>query len=171
MTTAAAPVYSFKISRSRIRQGFVVGGLSILIGIWASVFGQQAADHSGWIALFLVFIGLGAIGHAVYRLRDGQPRLIIDARGVWFAEWDLPAVPWDQIVEIYQTGMRLRAFVTLQMRDQDAYFASLPGTERHRIRLGKLIKQGFFLIPQGAVEATPQEIETAIRAARAHYLS
>ena len=168
--SADHPVFRFRISPSRIRQGFIVGLLTILVGVWASIYGHQATDNSGWIALFLVFIGLGAIAHAVYRLRDGRPRLVIDQSGIWFAEWDLPVLPWDQVVEVYQTGVRMRAFVALQLRDQNAYFASVPTAERHRIKMGKLVKPGFLLVPQGAVDASLKDIEEAVRAARSHYL-
>ena len=73
------------------------------------------------------------------------------------------------MVDCYQKGIRMQAFVVVQLRDQDTFFAALPAAARRRVKFGKLIKSGSVLIPQGAVDASLKDIERAIHTARERY--
>ena len=123
------------------------------------------------VGLVLIAIGLGALAHAFHQARDRSPRLVIDRAGVWFKEWELPVLPWDQVFDVYQKGIKLRPYVIVLLRDQNQYFASLPPRERQRVKFSRLIKPGLLLIPAGAVEATLPEIETAIKRGRERFAS
>lgn len=151
----------FEASGGRAKHGLILAGLLAAIGLWILLFGAGTVeDHqfSGGLALALA----AAVGGAVWwQAFQGGVRLRIDRNGVWFKDWGL-AVPWPRIEDVYQSGTRLQPFVTLRLRDPEAFLDGLSTAEAKALRGNRLWKRPELKIPGGAVEASQREIEDAI---------
>jgi hypothetical protein len=73
-------------------------------------------------------------------------------------------VPWAAFDDVYTSGTRVQAFVTLHLRDPDGFLAGLPEAERKALRGNRLMKVPELRIPHGALDATLDEIVTAVKA-------
>ena len=154
-------VREFQPSTGRTKHGLILAGLLAAIGLWILLFGAETVeDHqlTGGLALALA-AAVG--GSAWWQTHRGGVRLRIDGDGVWFKDWGL-AVPWLRIEDVYQSGTRLQPFVTLRLRDPEAFLSRLPAAEAKALRGNRLWKPPELKIPGGAVEASQREIEDAI---------
>lgn len=154
-------VREFHASAAKTRHGLILAGLLAAIGIWILLFGGATVeDHrlTGGLALGLA----AAVGGTVWwKARGGGALLRVDNEGVWFKDWGL-AVPWQSIEDVYQSGTRLQPFVTLRLRDPEAFLAGLSASEAKALRGNRLWKRPELKIPSGAVAASQREIEDAI---------
>ena len=151
----------FQVGRSKSRHGFVIGGLFAIIGVaMVLLAGEQVAERHLIGALMLV-LGTSIGIHAWRTGRTRGVHLRIDAAGVYFREWGA-TVPWSEIADVYQSGSRLQPFVTLQVRDAERFLAGLSEADAHELRRSRLWKPPELRIPYSAIEATRDEILTAI---------
>lgn len=89
--------------------------------------------------------------------------MTIDDRGIWYRDWDLPAVPWRHVSGTWITGIRLRPLLRVDLRDAESFFATLDGATRRKSRGNVLIKDDHLLIPGNAIERPISMIAALIR--------
>lgn len=155
------PVQEFRIGRSKARHGMVIAAVCIAVGAAILLFvGDSVADRQ-WIGGLLMAFGLAVAVHAWRTGRTPGAHLRVDADGVYFREWGV-AVPWGEISDVYQSGSRLQPFVTIRVRDPARLTAALPQAEARRLARNRLWKPPELRIPYSAVEASREEILTAI---------
>ncbi len=161
----------YPLARARVLHGCVLAAFLAVLGLVLTFLGNPADTGGPWSAGLLLALSCLVLIHLyrVYRNRDD--RLIIGRRGVWYYEWNHAPVPWAQIADVFQRGGRVQSHLAIQLRDADAFAASLPEAERRHVTAGRLAKNGLLLIPNNAVEASLGEIVQAIREGRRHYLS
>jgi len=95
--------------------------------------------------------------------RDTSARMVLDDEGIWFRDWAIGPVPWAAFDDAYTSGSRLQAFVSLHLRDLVGFLASLPEAERKALRANRLARLPELRIPHGAVDASLDEVLTAIK--------
>ncbi len=157
----------FGVAKSKVRHGLIIGiGLAAL-GSYTLLFPGERVSDRVWMGPLTIALGLGIALYA-WRLGAAGVQLRIDARGVWFKDWEL-TLPWQALSDIYQTGTRLQPFVTLRIADPESFAASLSEAEARALRGNRLWKPPDLRIPNGAVGATIPEISEALLAARRIY--
>lgn len=155
----------FAAAPQRRHNGFIIAALLALLGLWLLVLAPAGIPDRqliGGVALAL------AAGMIVYTLRS-QPegaRLRIDSDGVWFDEWGL-TVPWSLVLEIGTTGSRIQAYISLRLIDAEGFVATLPESERDKLKGNRLFKVPEFRIPNAALDAPMDEVLASLRNAKA----
>jgi hypothetical protein len=162
------PVREFAASRSRTQHGYLIGGLCALLGL-ALLFlaGEQIPDRHLLGAVVLA-LAAGIAWHAWRSGGQAGVHLRIDQNGVALRDWGT-RIAWTQIKDIYQSGSRLQPFITLEVRDPEAFLASLPPDEARALRGNRLWRTPELRIPFNAIEAPRDEILEALEAGMAHY--
>jgi hypothetical protein len=156
------PVQEFQIGRSKVRHGFVIAAIGILVGAATLLFADESVADSDWIGAVLVVMGIVVGVHAWRTGRTPGAHLRVDAAGVYFREWGA-TVPWSEIADVYQSGSRLQPFITLRIGDPERLLAGLPQEEARSLRRNRLWKAPELRIPYSAVEASRDEILAAIQ--------
>lgn len=159
---AAPEPVTFARSRSRSAQGFVLSGAMLVAGLVTLLLSGDHGESYLWSGLLLVAASLAVLVQALRTARDTAPWLVLDERGLWYKEWELPPVPWSEIDDHYQTGSRLQAFLAIALRDQEAYFAALAERGGKAVRFGRLIRPGLLLIPANTLDGDFRQIQDAI---------
>ena len=153
----------FQVAAAKTKHGLILGSLLIVIGLGVLVFGGGSVEGhvaTGGLALLL---GLGVAAYVLWTGRRAGPQLRVDETGVWFKDWGL-RVPWRDIEDAYQSGTRLQPFVTLRLRDPEAFLAGLGAGEAKALLGNRLWKAPELKIPNTAVEASQREVLDAVLA-------
>ena len=153
----------FQAGRSRTRHGLVIGTVCAAFGLALLLFAGEGVADRQMLGSLLLALGAGVALYAWYTGQQAGTQLRIDEHGVWLREWGL-TVPWAAIEDVYQTGSRLQLFITIKLRDAEAFLASLSRDEARALRANRLWKDPELRIPYNAVEATRDEMLDAIRA-------
>ncbi len=154
----------FRASRTRIQHGILIGVVLALIGLGTLLFAGpsvQDAELVGGVALVLSAVVLFAV---LRNARDASARMVLDAAGIWFRDWEIGLVPWAAVDDAYTSGSRLQAFVALHLRDPEGLLAGLPEAERKALRGNRLYRSPELRIPHGALDAPLDEVLAAIKA-------
>ena len=161
----------YPLARARLVHGGVLAAFLAVLGLVMIFLGSPEDTGGLWSAVLPLALS-GVVLFFLHRAsRNRLDRLIIDRHGVWYHEWNHGPVPWTQIADVFQRGGRVQSHLAIQLRDTDAFAASLPEAEGRRVKTGRLAKNGLLLIPNNAVEATLGEIARVIEEGRRHYLS
>ncbi|MEM7225563.1 MAG: hypothetical protein AAF495_21475 [Pseudomonadota bacterium] len=160
----AGDAVSIGRSRSRLAQGFVLGGALLVASLIVVLLAGTEDRGTLWAVGLLVVFGLVVLVQALRAALDPAPWLVIDRQGVWYKEWGLPPVPWAEIEKHYQTGSRLQAYLALALRDQESYFAALAQDRGTKVRFGRLIRPKLLLIPANTLDASFRQIQDAMSA-------
>ncbi len=158
----------YPLAKSRVHHSGVLATFLAAVGL-VMLFAGQEVEGGPWSGALLLALALVVLANTYRIVRDKRPRLVIDQRGVWYHDWGVPPLPYDQITDVYQEGSKVRGFLALRLADSEAFFAGLPEHDREGARRGRLFKENRFLIPNNAVEAPLGEIERAVMEARRHF--
>ena len=153
----------FQVAAAKTKHGLILGSLLLAIGLGILLFGAGRVEGhiaSGGLALLL---GLGVVAYTLWSRRQAGPQLRIDEAGVWFRDWGV-CVPWRELEDAYQSGTRLQPFVTLRLRDPQAFLAGLDPKEAKTLRGNRLWKAPELKIPNAAVEASQRDVLEAVLA-------
>ncbi len=151
----------FQVAAAKTKHGLILAGLLLVVGLGILLFGADRVEGhlaTGGLALLL---GLGVVAYTLRARRQAGPQLRIDKAGVWFRDWGL-CVPWRDIEDVYQTGTRLQPFVTLRLRDPQAFLVGLDPQDAKALRGNRLWKAPELKIPNAAVEASQREVLEAV---------
>lgn len=162
------PAREFAASSSKTRHGYVIGAVAVASGLVVLFVGGEQNSERYWLGPLVLALGAAVAWHA---WRSGGPagaNLRIDRDGVSFREWGV-RLPWSQLADVYQTGSRLQPFITLELRDPEAFIASLSPDEARALSGNRLWKTPELRIPYNSLEASRDEVLDALRAAMAHY--
>lgn len=165
---SALPAREFAASRSKTRHGYVIGAIAAVLGLAVLFVGGEQIPDRHWLGPLLLALGAGIAWHAWRSGGAAGAHLRIDREGVSFREWGV-RLPWSQLADVYQTGSRLQPFITLELRDPEAFIASLSPDEVRVLRGNRLWKTPQLRIPYNSVEASRDEVLDALRAGMAHY--
>jgi hypothetical protein len=153
----------FHSSRSRVQHGILLSALLALVGVWALLFAGPSvrdAEMVGGVALAMSAV----MAFVVLRnTRDTSARMVLEGDGIWFRDWQIGLVPWAAFDDVYTSGTRMQAFVSLHLRDPDGFLAGLTEAERKALRGNRLMKMPELRIPHGALNASFDEILAAIK--------
>ena len=161
----------YPLARARLVHGCILAAFLAVLALALIFLGNPADTGGSWTAALLMALSCAVLAYLYRAFRHREDRLIIDRRGVWYYEWNHAPVPWTQIADVFQRGGRVQSHLAIQLRDADAFAASLPEAEGHRVTTGRLAKNGLLLIPNNAVEATLGDIAQVIQEGRRHYKS
>ncbi len=133
-----------------------------MTGLGTVLFGDgHVRDHEsiaavcGALAVAVLLVSRGA--------RSRGTAMTIDDAGLWYRDWDLPAVPWRHVSGARIGGVRLRPLLRVDLRDAESFFAALDGAARRKSHGNALVKGDHLLIPGNAVEESISEIAVLIR--------
>ena len=160
----------YPLARARLVHGSVLAAFLIVLALRFGNLRQPGRYRRALERSFPARPFLCGPDSSLPQLPPAGDRLIIDRRGVWYAEWNHAPVPWTQIADVFQRGGRVQSHLAIQLRDADAFAASLPEAEGRRVMTGRLAKNGLLLIPNNAVEATLGDIAQAIQEGQRQYL-
>ncbi len=153
----------FQVAAAKTKHGLILAGLLLVIGLGVLLFGAGRVEGhlvTGGLALLL---GLGVVVYTLRARRQAGPQLRVDEAGVWFRDWGV-CVPWHEIEDAYQSGTRLQPFVTLRLRDPQAFLAGLGAEDVKALHGNRLWKAPELKIPNAVVEASQREILDAVLA-------
>lgn len=154
--------YSFRIAKSRIQHGFLLAAVLAAIGLAALFLADPAVTGGPLVGLFNLCLAAGVAFYNWRLVRDPQPRLLIDAQGIWFRDWALDPIPWAQVADTLQQGGRIQAFFCIRLRDAEALLAALPQDRRAAVARNRLIRPPLLMIPAHSVEADFPTLRAAI---------
>ena len=161
---AADRKHEYRVSRTRLQQGYLLGGVLIAIGLVIFLIGQQAVPDATLIAIGHVVVGGGVVGYGVYLSRDPRPRLVLDADGIWFRDWNTRPIPWEQIRGVSTSGSRMSSFICIEVRDEQTLLHIIPSGDRQKFKSNRLVRLPKLFIPNNSVDATFTELAGAIKA-------
>jgi hypothetical protein len=159
----------YRISRTKLQQGYLLGGFLMVIGLIVFLIGQQVVPDATLIAIGHVVVGVGVIGYSLHLARDPRPRLVLDADGVWYRDWNTRPIPWEQIRGVTTSGSRMSSFVCIELRDERTLMHIIPPTDRQKFKSNRLVRLPKLFIPNNSVDATFNELVDAIKAGLAHF--
>ncbi len=154
--------HAFGVSRSRRLHASIIAGLLAAIGLGTMAFGDGHVRDHELIAAVCWVLAAGAL----YVSRGAWSRgtaMIVGDTGLWYRDWGLPAVPWRHVAGARAVGIRLRPLLRVDLRDAEAFFATLDSAARRRSRGNALIKGDHLLVPNNAVEKPVAELAVLIR--------
>lgn len=154
----------FRASRIRVQHGILLGAVLALIGLGTLLFAGTAvrdADLVGGVVLVLSAVMLAVTWR---NARDARARMVLGSDGIWFRDWNIHPVPWAVFDDAYTSGSRLQAFVALHLHDSDGFLAGLPEAERKSLSANRLARMPELRIPHGTLDASLDEVLTAIQA-------
>lgn len=160
---------TYKISRTKLQQGFLLGGVLAIIGIVILVVGRQVIPDAILIGIGHIVVGGGVIGWCNYLTRDTRPRLVLDADGVWYRDWKTRPIPWQQIRGVSTTGSRMSSFVCIEVRDEQTLLHIIPEGDRQKFKSNRLVRLPKLFIPNNSVDAPFNELVDAIKAGLTHF--
>jgi hypothetical protein len=155
-------LYSFGIAKSRIQHGFLLAAVLGAIGVWALFLADPGTTGGPLLGLVNLCLAASVALYNWRQLRDRQPRLVIDDIGVWYRDWDLDPVRWQDIADHLQMGGRLQAFFCLRLRDPDGFLSRLPPDRRAKMDKNPLIQAPLLKIPAHSVDADFSTIREAV---------
>jgi hypothetical protein len=152
-----------KAGLGRLRNGLVVGAVSVSIGIWVLIFADEAIQQRELTAAILIAVGLAFTGWTYVKIRHGGPLMVISDEGLWFRDWGDVTVPWRFVDKVYARGGRLRRFICVEVNDREKLLSALPANESEKLRRGgPFVKLPVLLIPYGSVEGAPEDLAEAL---------
>ncbi len=152
-------------ARTRAQHGMLLSAVLAVIGLASLLIAGPAvpdADLAGAVALLL---SLGVLIVVLRGARDRRPRLVLDQSGVWFRDWEIETVSWAAVRGAYTGGSRVQAYITLRLRDPERFLEDLPEAARARLNSNRLFRRPDLRIPNGAVDASLDEVLAVIRSA------
>jgi len=159
----------YRISRTKLQQGYLLGGFLMVIGVIVFFIGQQIIPDATLIAIGHVVVGGGVIGYSVRLARDPRPRLVLDADGVWYRDWNPRPIPWEQIRGVSTTGSRMSSLVCIELRDEQTLLHIIPAGDRQKFKSNRLVRLPKLFIPNNSVDAPFNELVDAIKAGLARF--
>ncbi len=153
----------FRASRTRIQHGFLLGAVLALVGLGTLLFAGPSVRDAELVGAVALAISAVILFVVLRNARDIRPRMVLDRDGIWFRDWEIGPVPRAAIDDAYTSGSRLQAFVSLHLRDPDGFLASLPDTERVKLKGNRLFRSPDLRIPHGALDAPLDQVLAAIK--------
>jgi hypothetical protein len=101
---------------------------------------------------------------AAYFARDRSPHLVIDDEGIWFRGWRVGKLSWTEVSDAYLGGSRTRGYLCVRVHDSERLLAALNEDECKRLARNPLVHLPELRVPNGALNASLDEIEAVIRA-------
>ena len=162
-----APWREFWVSPDRLRHGLVLAGVIAAFGLGILLFAGSAVADAPIIGAVLLVLAAGVAAFVLRTARDPEPRMVLGADGVWFRDWGLPTVPWPSVSKIHSVGIRIQPFVCVEVDDWEELTATLDDATRARCRSNRLVRWPRLMVPNGALDASFDEILAALREAKA----
>jgi len=159
----------YRVSRTKLHQSYLLGGVLVVIGLVIFLIGQQVIPDATLIAMGHVVVGGGVIAYSLRLARDTRPRLVLDGDGVWYRDWKTRPIPWEQIRAVTTTGSRLSSFVCIEVRDEQTLMHIIPPGDRQKFQTNRLVRLPKLFIPNNSVDASFAELVDAIKAGQAHF--
>jgi len=153
----------FQGSRTRVQHGILLTVMLALVGLWALFFAGHSVRDAEWVGAVALAMSAAMLFVVLRNARDTSARMVLEGDGVWFRDWRIGPVPRAAFDDVYTSGTRLQAFVSLHLRDPDGFLAGLPEVERKALRGNRLYRSPELRIPHGALDAPLDEILAAIR--------
>ncbi len=162
-----APWREFQVSPARLRHGLVLAGAIAAIGLGIMLFAGPSVADAPLVGAALLVLAAGVGAFVLRTARDRRPRMVLGPDGVWFRDWGLPPVPWPSISRIYSVGSRIQPFVCVEVDDWEEFAAALDDATRARCRSNRLVRWPRLMVPNGALDASFDEVLAALREAKA----
>ncbi len=156
----------YRISRSRLQHGVLLAVVLGAIGVASLLFAGPALPDGQLLGIVNLALAAGVLAYIGHAARDTRPRMVIDREGLWYRDWGIGPVPWRQIGHAEIGGIRLNAYLSIELRDPDALLASLDEKTRRRFKRNRLVRLPRLMVPNDALDAPLDEILDAIRAYR-----
>ncbi len=153
----------FRGSRARVQHGILLGAVLAAVGLGSLFFGAPSVPDAELVGAVVLVLAAGILAVVMRSARDTRPRLVLDRHGVWFRDWGIAAVPWAAIDDVYTSGSRLQAFITLSLQDPEGFLEALPPAERARLRSNRLFRRPELRIPHNDLDAPLDEVVAALR--------
>jgi hypothetical protein len=154
----------FQTSRTKFQHGILLTVMLALVGLWALLFAGSSVRDAEWVGAIALAMSAVMLFVALRNARDTSARMVLEGDGIWFRDWQIGLVPWAAFDDVYTSGTRVQAFASLHLRDPDGFLADLPEAERKALRGNRLMKAPELRIPHGVLDATLDEIVTAVKA-------
>lgn len=156
--------HDFGTGRGKLRNGLVIGGLIMAVGLWAFLIAGDSLPDGKPLGLALVAGGLVFCLWTWRTSHSGRILLRLSLDGIWFEPWGEATVPWHAIGRIYARGGRLRRFLCVELADEGkVLLASLPTEQKKALERSTLTRLPLLFIPYGAVDAPPAELGELMR--------
>jgi len=159
----------YRVSRTRMQQSYFLGGLLVAIGFIVFLIGRQIIPDATLIAIGHVVAGIGVVAWTIRQSRDPRPRLVMDADGIWYRDWNTRPIPWEQIRGVSTSGSRMSSFVCIEVRDEQTLLHIIPPGDRQKFKANRLVRLPKLFIPNNSVDAPFNELVGAIKAGLAHF--
>ena len=155
-------------SGGKRRNGFIIAAFLGVMGVIATLQSEGPEGDDGLIGGALILLGAAFAAWVWWSSRPSNSLLIMEPEGLWFRDWGDVRIPWEQIVDVYARGGRLRRFLCVKLREPEKLLDQLSLQSRKTFTGSPLVKLPLLLIPYGAVDATPQELAAEIATFRDH---
>lgn len=159
----------YRTSRTRLKQGYLLGGVLAAIGIIVFLAGRKVIPDAVLIALGHMAVGAGIVVHTWRQAQDPRPRLVLDTDGIWFRDWNTRPIPWSQVRAIGTAGSRMSSFVSVEIRDAQTLLHLIPPADRQKFRTHRLVRLPRLFIPNNSVDIPFDGLVEALKAGQARF--
>ena len=143
--------------------GKVVGGFLISVGVIFLLVPETVVSGGMLIGFAMLALGASVFLMIVWTASDKRARMIVNDEGVWHREWGLNVIPWNEISRVYMQGLRWDIKICVELKNPERFLATMSPADRSRLRSNPLIKLPELRLPPSALDATVDELLTALR--------
>lgn len=156
--------HRYYVSRTKVQHAGLLAAVLMLIGGGVLLAGPDAVPDAGLIGALQLGLAAAVAVSAAYFARDRSPHLVVDDEGIWFRDWRVGKLPWPEISDAYLGGSKARGYLCVRLRESERLLAVLSEDERKRLARNPLVHLPELRVPNGALNASLDEIEAVVRA-------
>ena len=164
-TTPAPASFSFGVSPGKRTHGMVIAGLLAVSGVVALVAAGPALPDGEMIGLGNLALAAIIFLYVRRTTSAAGPGMVLDGDGIWFREWDMPAVPWRFVAGSRMAGNRLRPLIYIELDENQDLFSHMEAVGEASPAISPLVRRGRLIVPNGALDTPLNEVAVAIRSA------
>ena len=143
--------------------GKVVGGVLATVGVILLLVPEGVVSDGLLIGVVMIALGGGVLLMTARTARDKRAHLVVDDEGIWYRDWGLDVIPWDEIDRVYVRGLRFKIMVCVELKDPEGFVATMSPANRSRLGSNPLIQLPVLRLPPKVLDATMDELMTALQ--------
>jgi hypothetical protein len=152
----------FRGAKTKVWHGVLLGAVLAVIGLAVMTFSGSSIPNAELIGAVILVLAAVVLAVGLRGALDRQARLVLDGGGVWYCEWGIGAVPWSEIAHATLGGGGMKPYLGIELRDPMGFMAGLTASEQEHLHHNHLVRLPVLLVPQGALDASLDEILAAV---------
>ena len=141
----------------------IMGAALVTLGVLVLAGVLEGVRDASLVAAVVIAIGGGLFFIAGREALRREPRLIISEDGLWYRDWEIEAVPWRDVGNIFVMGSKFKRDIAIELREPQAFVNDRTEQERTRLKRNRLFRPPHLLISVGAMTVKGGDLLTDLR--------